>query len=57
MGFPVSVQPTLPFGAKITATFEEGGAVDEYGQDDDMDYTDVGLGTQVMKILVIIKMI
>ena len=44
MGFPVSVQPTLPFGAKITATFEEGGAVDEYGQDDDMDYTDVDYG-------------
>jgi hypothetical protein len=27
-GFPVSVQPTLPFGAKVTATFANGGEVD-----------------------------
>mgnify|MGYP003132372855 CR=1 FL=1 len=44
MGFPVSVQPTLPFGAKVTATFANGGEVDDgFSFDDDVvDYTDQG---------------
>ena len=44
-GFPITVTPTVQkggLGFLAETTFREGGAVeDEYGQDDDMDYTDV----------------
>ena len=46
-GFPVSITPTVQqggLGFLAEAKFEEGGAVDETGQDDDMDYTDVDYG-------------
>ena len=47
-GFPVSFTPTFNkggIGFLAETTFKDGGAVeDEYGQDDDMDYTDVDYG-------------
>tara|TARA_Y100000114_G_scaffold64878_1_gene59439 strand:- start:187 stop:4794 length:4608 start_codon:yes stop_codon:yes gene_type:complete len=47
-GFPISVTPTINkggLGFLAETTFKDGGAVeDEYGQDDDMDYTDVDYG-------------
>jgi hypothetical protein len=46
-GFPVSFTPTFQkggLGVLAETTFREGGAVDETGQDDDMDYTDVDYG-------------
>ena len=42
--FPVSIQPTFPFGVQFTTTFANGGEVDDgFSFDDDViDYTDQG---------------